>query len=88
MIIGFAMLTAGFVGLFAAIRYDNDTASLISIITYAVVVQGTITPLYWFHLPEITQGASLSIALSVTYFWTLGFTSIGPYVLKNQIHIT
>ena len=80
----YALLTAIFIALIISIHFNSDTGSLISIIIYAIVVEGMMAPLYWFHLPEIVSGAILSLSFSVMFFLALVTSSAGPYLLKNS----
>lgn len=80
----FALLTAVILALIISIHFNSNTGSLVSIIIYAIVVEGMMAPLYWFHLPEIASGAILSLSFAVMFFLALVTSSAGPYLLKNS----
>ena len=83
-ILAFALLTSVILTLILSIHFENNAGSLTSLIIYSIVVQGMMSPLYWMHVPEITSGASLSLSLSVNFFFGLVSASAGPYLLKNS----
>ena len=82
-ILGFSFVSISLAALSASIHWDLDAMTLATIMLYQMVIQGTVCPLYWFHLAEIASGAIVSISHSTFYLLNIVMTSSGPYLLKT-----
>ena len=83
-IVGFALLSIAMACLSLSIHIESNTATLVTVMVYQFILQITVTPLYWFYMPAVTQGATMSISLFTTYFLTIVLTSAGPYILEDS----